>query len=124
MKLRLFDHSKDMTQLNSWLEKRGLPVYINFQLPRIGFIVEEVAVGFLCQTDSLACIIDPYITNVEANSETRSHAISKITEQILFTAKTLGFKRILYLTFEDSLAERSKSYGFITSKTNFGYKEL
>lgn len=121
--MRLFDYNNDINQLNSWLMERNLP-QINYRLPDIGFIQDDVACGFLCKTDSVACFLDPFFTNPKADSEKRNLALDLIIEEVEKKGKDLGFKRSLFITFEESFKDRGKRHGFLINNTFFGYKEL
>ncbi len=111
--LRFNKHFYD--EMNSWYTKRELPILIKDILPNTGFIVSEVAAGFLYCCDGNLGLIENFITNPDAKSEDRDEAINIIIDSIEQEAKILGIKYIIGSTKEDSLLMRS---------LNLNYKDL
>jgi hypothetical protein len=114
----------DMYEINKWLEKHGQPTCERSDLPKYGFIIDEVAAGFLCQTDGNVCLLDPFITNKDAPSLDRHTGLNQIASAVDTLAKDLGYKRSIIISKEQSLLNRGEVLGYKISTIGFGYKEL
>lgn len=122
---RLYNPNEDLEQVNLWLIAHNQIPCEKSDLPGYGVIEDGVAVGFLCQTDTKTCFIDPMISNKEASSEDRNAALNDIIIKLGELAKTMGYKRLLFMTAERSLQERGSKLGFtVTQNMGFGFKEL
>ncbi len=85
----------DLGEINSWYQERGLTALGAEFLPKTGYIVSQVAAGFLYTTDSNLALLEGYITNPRASKRVCITAIDSITTALLRTAKELGVKHIL-----------------------------
>jgi len=121
--MRMFNHYKDMSTLSLWLELRNEPP-LKLELPKIGFIVDDIAAGFLCQTDSGWCFIDPFFSNPKAKVKDIRLAMVEIGNVLLDTARQMKFKRVLYITSKDSISKFAYRNGMQTGKINYGYIDL
>lgn len=123
--MRLFSYHKDLDEVNSWLKAHNQKLFgYRDKLPKIGMIVPEVAVGFLCQTDGNVGILDPFISNPKATSLDRHKALNQIADWCLVKAKDLGFKRCIMMSFEENILKRAENLGFTIVTVGFGFKEL
>lgn len=102
----------DFDEIFKWFEARnyeGIPKYI---FPKVGFIVDGTAAGFLYFTDSTVCIIDCYISNPRQDSKTRSDALDLITEELIKCAAFHRCKTIKCDTQLGVIKRRAISHGF------------
>ncbi len=109
--LRRYEN-RDLEQLNRWYDLRHCPKVDNSLLPGVGFIADEMAAGFLYQTDSSLCLLDGYVSNPLTYKEDRDKALNCITQALLTEAKRLGFKKILAFTTVEAIATRAMINGF------------
>lgn len=102
----------DLSDLQDWLELRGLPRAEAHWFPSIGFIAPGLAVGFLFQTDSSLAFLDNYISNPTADSFRVGRAVSKITDRLLAKAEQLGFDYVKCATDKGSVKKMALRKGF------------
>jgi hypothetical protein len=107
--------SVDLDTINTWYNRRGLSVRTPDELPSIGLIEPDVAVGFLCRSECKRAFIENYVTNPEAPRKARAQAIDDITAGLLEQAKHRGFTKVLALS-------RSRSLGRVADR--FGLKPI
>lgn len=81
-------------------------------LPAVGFIVDDVAAGFLIQTDCKVAIIEHVTTNPKADGEDREKALNEIFNELQFVARKKGFKFLFGNTRFEEIAKRGERYGF------------
>jgi hypothetical protein len=109
--MRLF-HRPDYETISEWYKERNLPPPSESSLPATGFIVPEVAAGFLTTTDSDICFLDGYISNPKSDKTERDYALDDITDALLAIANGMGFKHVLVMTRNQSIEERARYWGF------------
>lgn len=103
---------KDKDTLDLWWNAHAMPPIPGAALPEVGFIVPDVAAGFLYQTDSSVAMIENYITNPNSSYEVRQEALDSITGALIGEATERGFERIVALTTAQSIFNRAKRFGF------------
>lgn len=103
---------KDIPTINAWYQARKLPPLHPELYPDIGYIVENVAAGFIYQTDSVLCFIEGYIANPQTSKEERKAAFDEITTALIRTAKDHGFKSILAYSQLEEIRKRCERYDF------------
>lgn len=119
--LRPFVHNEaDRATLNAWYQAHGYGPLRPGELPATGFLVEGIAAGFLYRTDSDTVILEGFVTNPEASSESRYHALLEVHTALMTAAKQSGARRVVALTADDSLKQRARDQGF----TSLGLFEL
>lgn len=119
LSLRLVERS-DIPVLKDWYKAHGQPDNATIFLPPLGFIVPNVAAGFLCRTDSKVAFLDCYISNPESFEETRDEALDSITEHLLRAAFHSGFKKVIALTNVPAIVNRAQRFGF-SNKMEFTF---
>lgn len=102
----------DILQLNRWLFNRDMTPLKIENLPKSGFIIDEIAVGFLILTNTNAGILDYFISNPLSKKEERSDALISIANRLIILAKTAGLTAIKCDTKYKSVAEKLQSVGF------------
>lgn len=111
MRLRFFRH-EDFEQINEWYTLRQMPPMRRDMLPKVGYIVDGVAAGFLYQTDSSMCLLDGFIANPLAEGHEREAALDKITDALISEADSLDFFSIVAMTKNTSIRARCRKYHF------------
>lgn len=80
--------------------------------PKVGFISEGVACGFVYFTDSPVAIIDCYLSNPNSDAQVRSKALDEITEALIKIAAFHKCQVIKCDTSIISVMKRAEKFGF------------
>lgn len=110
--MREFITKRDLPELNKWLAAHEMPELWADDIPPVGFIVDDVACGFLCNTDCSTCFIEGFVSNPLAPMRARNSAIWDIAYAVLNVAKESGYKRCLLLSNNSAILSRGKILGF------------
>lgn len=102
------DYKRLQALYASWDLKTPDPMF----LPNTGYMVDDVAAGFLYFTDSKIAIIDNFIANKQSSKEERDKALDGIVEALLASAKTGGAKMIKCDSDIDAIKKRAVKLGF------------
>ena len=103
---------QDHSEVSKWWSAHNMPAIPKMALPKVGFMVQGVAAGFLYQTDSSVAFIENFISNPESDWATRQTALDDITNSILRYAISHGFKQVVALTTSQAIYERACPMGF------------
>ena len=111
--VRLFDKDKDYETIAKWYASHDqIPCPIDL-LPNIGFIANELVVGFLYQTDSGICFVESVVSKKDSNKEERKIALDEMAEALMSAAKEMNYKAIIFHTLYPSLKQQSMlNWGF------------
>lgn len=111
--IRLFNKDKDYNTIARWwLDHEQIPCDINL-LPNIGFIVDDIVVGFLYQTDSGVCFVESVVSDKKSKKEDRKKALDDMANALMNVAKEMNYKKIIFHTIYPSLKEQSlENWGF------------
>lgn len=122
--MRLFE-ADDYPILQGWFQKRGMKAPPYSYLPKVGFIDDFYAAGFLIQTDTPIAVIDFIISNQSSNVAERADAVASVVSRLMAEAKRRGFKAIHCTTKFRSIGRLAKSFGFYpTGELNSYYREI
>jgi hypothetical protein len=95
----------DYPEIASWYEARGEFPPADDTLPPLGFIVPNVAVGFLYRTDAPAlAMLEGFCTNPAAPLRERYRALGAIVDALAEHAKLIGFRCVVGLTRSTGMA--------------------
>lgn len=109
--LRQF-HESDYLTIASWMEQRGqLPIHKDM-LSGTGLIVDNVACGFLIQTDSALGILEYFISNPYSDETKRREALNEITYALILTAKREEIRMLVCNTNIGSIKRLAGDMGF------------
>lgn len=103
---------QDIEMIQQWYSARGVEVPSANSLPEIGYIVGDIAAGFIYQTDSSICMLDGYITNPTRIGSLRDEAIEAITYKLLTEAVTRGFTEVLALSRAPRIKDKALNWKF------------
>lgn len=109
--------NEDFEEIRSWYDMRGMTVELQ-DLPKVGFIVPGVAAGFIMQTDTNCCILEPFIANPLTLKKCREVALDSIFKHLIKEAQTLGFKKIFGFSTHLKMVWRAQTFGFRVIETN------
>jgi len=112
--MRQYNHYEDLGWVNVWLARRGIPPFAMKDIPDKGFIVENVAVGFLAEMKG-ACFLEGIITNPHVPARIRYEAVKKIAVGLLELAKDCGYDRCIIISNKRSLLKIAGKLGFLLS---------
>jgi hypothetical protein len=79
-------------QINDWFRSRKFDSIPSKFLSHTGFIVPGVAVGFLIETNTAVCFLEPFISNPKAPKELREKSLAGIVEALEQEASKLGYR--------------------------------
>lgn len=112
MKVRFLNKKTETEEINEWLPFKIEPK----DLPGHTFCAEVdgdiIAIAGLRLMEGEVCFIDSMATNQAIKGELRNEALDLLTQEILKTAKTLGFKKIFATTSYDCIIKRAEKHGF------------
>jgi hypothetical protein len=109
--------SRDFQHIKTWCAARNM-MPIQDLIPKTGFIVPGVAVGFLLSTDTKCCIFEPFIANPQASENARAEALSLIMQALIKEATDLGFTKIFGFSTSPTMVARSLDFGFKLIESN------
>lgn len=114
MEIKSYD-PLDYWMLCSWWSGHGWTPPSQEMLPEIGFVVDNIAAGFLYKTDSKITWLEFIIANPRSEKNERSKALDLVIEQLYSKAKELGFKAVFTSATHKGLIDRYKKHGFEVS---------
>lgn len=104
---------KHFPQISHWYRDRDMSIPHPKFFPETGFVVENIAAGFIYKTDSKICLLDGYISNPKTTKEDRKKALDIITSDLIIYAKESGFLSILAYTKNESIRKRCGKFLFL-----------
>ncbi len=123
-KIREFQ-SGDYPEICGWFKAHGLSCPDLSHLPVHGFIVPEIAAGFIYMTDSTISILDCFISNPHSDDKRRDMAIDLIVLNLAKHAKIKGTKILITNTRIQAVRLRALDLGFNETGKHFSFvKEL
>ncbi len=112
MPVERYDPQRHYTDFCAWYAPRlSGPVGPEF-LPKVGFVLPGIAMGFLYQTDSAVAHIEGLVANPKVSGEERTRGIDEVVKAIIDEARKLGFKSLHGQTDLPVIVERAKRLGF------------
>ncbi len=102
----------DIKEIQMWFQMWGLTAPHKDRFSDLGFIVPDVAAGFLYLTNSGVAIIDAYICNPGAHKRIRDEALDAITYRILEAAEGAGVQYLKGDTNFRTILRRAQKFGF------------
>lgn len=122
--MRAFRLDEDLVEVNKWLIARKKDPLKRTAIPKVGMIIEGVAVGFLATSDTDTCFMEDFVTNPEAKSEVRHKAIARIATWAENLASTWGYEKIIVLSNEECILKRAYDMNFEIITMSIGIKKL
>lgn len=111
LKVRKY-RDRDKEAILSWFKHRGTDLDEAF-LGKVGFIVPGIAAGFIIQTDTKACIFEPFVSNPDTFGPIRDEALNMIMERMINEAKDLGYYRVFGFASHNRMVSRALRCGFV-----------
>jgi hypothetical protein len=104
-------NNEDLKTIIHWFDERGMNIEPDM-IPKVGFIDPEVAAGFLIQTDTSYCILEPFIANPNSDPYTRDQVLKDILYRLELEAFRLGYKGMFGFSTSKNMVDRAKERGF------------
>jgi hypothetical protein len=108
MKIRQFEDS-DWPTISSWYASRNLPPPNAEWLPEIGFVVDNVAAGFVYNAEGKLALLEGYITNPASEAYVREKALDLLTATLI---EAVRCPRIYAVTTNPAIVRRASRLGF------------
>ncbi len=110
--------------VDSWYKDRGLTPIPQDMLPPTGIIVPGKAAAWMYRADGGLCLIEGLISSNKISKLERSDAINSVVKALLDVAARTGARRVLSLTQNFQVFERSVNLGFedFSSRNIFIFK--
>jgi hypothetical protein len=94
-----------------WIEHEE-PIVPATHLPKIGVFYEDLAVGFLYQTDSAIGFLENFVANPEAHPRQVHAALVEVTNELAKIAAGLKLEHVMVLTQRVSVGKVIERCGF------------
>lgn len=94
MKVSDFNYEEHAPEVSKWLEKHQFPLPPEQMLPPEGYMIEDIACGFLYTTDSTFGWIEWVFSNPTKTKEERQVALDLLMALLEAQAKDLGVEVI------------------------------
>lgn len=119
MKVRSFDRSSDddWATLAHWCSGHGFPMMPEEMYPDEGFIVDDLAIAWLYQSETPIGWLEWMIVNPD-KKRNGMVALSHIYDYALEKAKDLGMMAVFSSLNHESLIKLSQAKGFTITDTN------
>jgi hypothetical protein len=102
--------SKHFPMIQSWFKHYNMQLN-QFLLPPIGFIIENQAVGFLCEAGSPMCFLENLCKNPQLDKETTDRALDLVIQALFDKAQSMGIKLIVASTVFEVVKDRAVKNG-------------
>ncbi len=117
MNFRLFNYEQDNDLISQWRIDQDSNVIPKDVLSPFGFIVELnktpiVAMWLYPMVGCKMCLIEGLISDPQSLKENRKLALDILFDNIHLVAKDMGYKYIVCMTDNPSVAERVQKYGY------------
>ena len=125
MKIEKYEHAKHYDLVMEWLRKREIEKVPQELFAPFGYVVDDVAVGFLVKTDAGVCYIEHMAADPDADEGRRDQALQTLFVLLENAGRVAGFKMITILTRLDAMKKRVEERGFKEFGTfALNYKKL
>jgi hypothetical protein len=108
-----WDPEQHLEMATAWAASRGVEVRDDI-LPRVGFVSDNAAIGWLYQTDSGLGLLETFVTNPAASVRARHRAVDEVGRALISESRKLGITRLVTMTSH-------KSIGRMCIRRGFGY---
>jgi hypothetical protein len=112
MEVERYDPERHYPLFQQWYAPHvGVVMSPDF-LPKVGFVVPDIAMGFLYQTDSKVCHIEGLVANPLVSRDLRTSAVDAVVLAIIKEARALGFRALHGTTSLRAVVDRAQRLGF------------
>lgn len=110
--MRRYVKERDYDQVALWMHNRNLESPKRDEFPQVGFIQDEVCVGFLVLTDTQTAYLDFFVSNPEADPLERKTALDAVISQLLLLAKDLKYARVVFTSQLETIFQKGRDHEF------------
>lgn len=111
MGLIAVDLERDLPEINSWYRARDMTMLKKEWIPPQGFILPNVAAGFLITTNTSIGILEHFVSNPRAKPEDRRLAIDMIAGRLILAGKSSGITGFLALSSHPAVFKLCEKHG-------------
>jgi len=104
---------EDFSMIESWCHGWNVPKVTNV-CSNLGYIVDDVAAGWLYITNSPVAFVEHLITNPKSGIKLRNKALDLVVLHIANVAKDMDFKHLIGITNLDVIRKRAEKLKFNT----------
>ncbi len=119
MKVQRFQAALHYATFCEWTLYYGIPALPIQFLPQSGFVIDDVAMGFMYRTDSKLAWIENLAANPTLPRETRTLGLDAVVAAIVDEGRALGFEVLIGYTNVGAVIERAVRHGFTTDEEKF-----
>jgi hypothetical protein len=102
----------DYKTLAHWCARRDIEAPPEWVFPATGYIVDEIAAGFLVFMNNEMAMIDFFISNPLSDKKERDKALDKISKALIARAKDAGIKMLICTTQKEAVKKRALFHDF------------
>lgn len=106
-----WDPDQHLGMVQNWAKARDVDLRVE-DLPRIGFLANGAAVGWLYQTDSGVGYLETFITNPNVSPRERARAVDEVATALIHQARGLGLTKLVSMTGHRSIGRMAIRHGF------------
>jgi hypothetical protein len=107
-----FFKKNDYEEYVSWFKDRNMSAPLFKFLPPTGIIVDQVAAGFMIETDSRFVILDFFATNKNSDLGKRKEALDEIMKALVELARSENYDFIMCNSKIKRTNDLALSHGF------------
>jgi len=118
MNVRLYTPN-DFEMIQGWLTDRETPGFTKDLLPPFGQVVDDVAAGFIIETDTNFAFLDYYVTNPKASLSDRIRATNTMLERAVERIESRGNRYVVAFSKSRGGVRYSRRFGFSMDETPY-----
>ena len=122
--IEAYEHKKHAFVLQAWLTHWGITIPPVELFSDIGFIVNDVAIGFLFTTNSGTAYIDHVCADPRASEMARDSALDDLLNHLGTVSQSMGYKFLTIITRIQALKDRLSYLGFVPEKEYMLYYKI
>lgn len=101
-----FSIDKHYDMMSMWLHGHGIPIPCSVDIPKLGFVIDDIAMGFLILNNSNQCAIDQVVSNPKTENSERDAALLTLFAHMEKEAVKYGYKVITALAKMPTMKDR------------------
>lgn len=103
--VRLVDLDKDYETIAKWYTEHDQIPCRRDLFPSLGFIADDLVVGFLYQTDSKIVHFESIVSKKDSDKEKRREALNQIIDMAIKSAIEMGYNQLVFHTIYPHLKQ-------------------
>lgn len=102
----------DYSTIAHWCALRDISPPDSWMIPETGYIVDDVAAGFLLIMNNNVGKLEFFISNPNSDKKERDEALDEITTELIETARDVGIKLLTAATQNEAIKKRALFHDF------------